>query len=237
MPTRRVHLRPTLLVWIGGIAAGLWGCLPEGWPPPPPPKQAGKTPPPKPQAAQPPVLIAKPLVAPGFILQPAQPKKPYAATTSFRVVDVRFTPQAAMDWKEYGLLNLCVELNRPVKDPNVLLKNMVVNLSSVKEGKALHDSAVVMARVRSPEWQPLDRTVYYCCSQKGLTALWATRGDEVECEITIQPGQGTVFPLVSASGEVLDGDGDGQPGGFYRKTFRARSDLLWKPGVTIRGSM
>jgi hypothetical protein len=79
--------------------------------------------------------------------------------------------------------------------------------------------------------------VYYCGSLKPLTAFGSLRTTEVTCDVTIKSGENSDFPLVDSNGTLLDGDGNGQPGGAYRKVFRENPDKLHKPGVTIQGGM
>lgn len=179
------------------------------------------------------IVVGKAVVKPA-LTPPSQGMKPYAFGDTFRVVDVRFATQNEMVWQEYGLLTLRVELNREPKYDGLLLKNMIVNLSGVIEGKQVDDLGLVMARIRYGAGNGVNR-VCFVSSQKGLTQLMSTRGWETQCDLTIKAGENSDFPLADAGGQLLDGDGDGNPGGVCHKLFRERSDKLWKPGVTIQG--
>jgi len=227
------------------MAASLSACLPGDWPPPPP-KQAATTPQPayvigpakvvktapagQPQGmvfAKPNLLLAK--------VPATQGAKPYGLDTIvFHVLEARFAKASELTPQENGGLMLYVRFNRKLKSPDVLLRNLVVSVSTIIEGKESRANNVPMVRIRPV--QDWNGSVYYCGSKQALQEYTKrVDGQDIRCELTVRSGQGSFAELRSETNELLDGNNDTIPGGDFNTWFQARGETLRRTGGTIQG--
>jgi len=188
-----------------------------------------------PPPGQPPKMM---VVSPNFLVAKApatQSLTPYANTETFRVLEARFAKAGELTFQENGGLILYLRFNRKVKATDILLRNLVVNVWTVIEGKEVRANNVPMVRVRAA--QDPGGWVYYCGSQKALREYTKrVEGQDIRCELTVRSGKDSLAQLRSDAGELLDGENDQVPGGDYNTWFQARGETLWRTGGTIWGT-